>query len=60
MLFQIGQLKDELRHKKQETKQDRLRLEQMQLEASFLKNQQKEQDRSAKIQYKGLHVFGIN
>ncbi len=41
----IGHLKDELKYKKQETKQDRLRLEQMQLESSFLKTQQKDQDR---------------
>ena len=49
--LQICQLKDELKHKKQENKHDRLRMEQMQLEASFLKNQQKEQDRLGKIAY---------
>lgn len=44
-LYQISQLKDDLKMKKQENKQDKLRLEQVQLETSFLKTQQKDQDR---------------
>jgi hypothetical protein len=44
-MWQIIQLKDDLKLKKQENKQDKLRLEQVQLETSFLKSQQKEQDK---------------
>ena len=51
MLTQISQLKEDLKHKKQENKQDKLRLEQFHLETSFLKSQQSDQDRYGSCQF---------